>query len=122
MQLHLLFHRDDTCMKVDAVPRQAQHLALTHTGEQCQDKQRFKAVPLYSGQKCSDLRIVKGLDLLALYPRQNAGIGRVISQIADQHRLLKRLVENTVNILYRFRGKALRILLGRFSHCVVKCL
>lgn len=56
MQLHLLFHRDDTCMKVDAVPRQAQYLALPHTGEQCQDEQRFKAVSLYSGQKCGDLR------------------------------------------------------------------
>ena len=43
-------------MKVDAVPRQAQYLALTHTGEQCQDEQRFKSVSLYSGQKCGDLR------------------------------------------------------------------
>ena len=75
MQLHLLFHRDDTCMKVNAVPRQAQYLALTHTGEQGQDKQRFKSISLYSGQKCGDLRVIKGLDFLALYPRQDAGIG-----------------------------------------------
>ena len=122
MQLHLLFHRDDTCMKVDAVPRQSQYLALTHTGEQRQDEQRFKSVSLYSGQKCGDLRVIKGFDLLALYPRQDAGIGRVIPQIADQHRLLKRFVENTVDILHRFRGKTLRILLGRLSHSVVKGL
>ena len=81
MQLHLLFHRDDTCMKVDAVPRQAQYLALPHTGEQCQDKQRFKAVSLYSGQKCGDLCVIKRLDLLTLYPRQDTGISRVVSQI-----------------------------------------
>ena len=122
MQLHLLFHRDDTCMKINAVPRQAQYLALTHTGEQCQDKQRFKSVSLYSGQKRRDLRIVKGLDLLTLYPRQDTGIGRVVSQIADQHRLLKCLVENAMDILHRFRGKTFRILLGRLSHSVVKCL
>jgi len=96
MQLHLLFHRDDTCMKVDAVPRQAQYLALTHTGEQRQDKQCFKAVSLYSGQKCGDLCVIKRLDLLTLYPRQDTGIGRVVSQIADQYRLLKCFVENTV--------------------------
>ena len=122
MQLHLLFHRDETWMKVDAVPRQAQYLALPHTGEQRQDKQRFKAASLYSGQKRGDLRIVKGLDLLALYPRQGTGIGRVVSQIADQYCLLKCLVENAMDILHRFRGKTLRILLGRFSHSVVKCL
>ena len=109
-------------MKVDAVPRQSQYLALTHTGEQRQDEQRFKSVSLYSGQKCGDLRVIKGFDLLALYPRQDAGIGRVIPQIADQHRLLKRFVENTVDILHRFRGKTLRILLGRLSHSVVKGL
>ena len=122
MQLHLLFHRDDTCMKVDAVPRQTQYLALPHTGEQRQDKQRFKAASLYSGQKRGDLRIVKGLDLLALYPRQGTGIGRVVSQIADQYCLLKCLVENAMDILHRFRGKTLRILLGRLSHRVVKGL
>ena len=116
------FELTDTCMKVNAVPRQAQYLALTHTGEQCQDEQRFKSVPLYSGQKCGDLRVIKGFDLLALYPRQDTGIGRVVPQIADQHRLLKCLVENTVDILHRFRGKTLRILLGRLSHRVVKCL
>ena len=85
-------------------------------------KQRFKSVSLYSGQKRGDLRVIKGLDLFALYPRQDAGIGRVIPQIADQHRLLKRFVESTMDILYRFRGKALRILLGRLSHRVVKGL
>lgn len=87
-------------MKVNAVPRQAQYLALPHTGEQRQDKQCFKAVSLYSGQKCGDLRVIKGFDLLALYPRQDTGIGRVIPQIADQHRLLHGLVKNAVNILY----------------------
>lgn len=122
MQLHLLFHRDDTCMKVDAVPRQTQYLALTHTGEQRQDKQCFKAVSLYSGQKCRDLSVIKRLDFLTLYPRQDTGIGRVVSQIADQYRLLKCLVENAMDILHRFRGKTLRILLGRLSHSVVKCL
>lgn len=109
-------------MKVDAVPRQAQYLALTHTGEQRQNKQCFESVSLYSVQKRGDLRIVKGLDLFALYPRQDAGIGRVVSQIADQYRLLKCFVENAVDILHCFRGKTFRILLGRLSHSVVKGL
>ena len=47
---------------------------------------------------------------------------RLYSQIADQHRLLQRFVQDTVDVFHRFGRKPLWILLGRLAHGIVEGL
>ena len=118
----LLADRDRTGLKVYVIPREAEHLALTHTGEKRDRQQRFKAAALDGLQKCRNLCVVQRRKLLALHARQLAGIGGIEAQIADLYGLPQRLVEHTVNVLDGLGRKARLARPARLAEGVIELL
>ena len=122
MEEGLLADRDRTGLKVYVIPREAEHLALTHTGEKRDRQQRFKAAALDGLQKCRNLCVVQRRKLLALHARQLAGIGGIEAQIADLYGLPQRLVEHTVNVLDGLGRKARLARPARLAEGVIELL
>ena len=107
MKLHLFVDGDDTALKIHTIPCEAENLTFANTGKQSCHEDGFKAGSLRFFQKKRNLIIVKGNDLGFLNTRQDTGICRIETDIADQNCLPQCLVKHAVDVLDRLGGKTL---------------
>ena len=107
--LQLLPDGDGTGCKVHRIPRQSADLALSHPREQSHTEQAGQRFPtlLQFGEKGSDFRFRKRGYFSLGQAGRVAGIGGVVPDIPELDRLCQGFVEDPVDAVHRFRGKAL---------------
>lgn len=104
--LQLAVQKNRAAPKVYAVPSQPQNFALPHTGEQVDQIERRKAMPLDRAQKCADLLVLQRTDWLSFTAWTDTGIGGVAADQADVDCLFERAVKYTVNnVILRKRSR-----------------
>ena len=105
--LQLLLHMDRAGIEVHAVPCEPQHLALPHTGEECDQVQEFKLMPSDRIQKPHDLFLFQRFDFLFRDLRKFTELRRIEAEHSQLDRLLQRPVQHTMDVFDGLCRKAL---------------
>lgn len=106
--LQLLPDGDGAGCKVHCIPRQAADFPLSHPREQShteQAGQRFPAL-VQLCEECGNFRFRKRGDFSLGQAGRVAGIGGVVPDVPKLDRLCQGFVEDPVDAVHRFRGKA----------------
>lgn len=85
--LELLVHQKRALVEVYPVPGEAQHLSLSHAGEQRDKIQQLEAVSPNLFQEHLNSIVIQRFHLLPHNPRQCTGVRRVYAKIPKQQRL-----------------------------------
>ena len=85
-------------LKIHAVPRQTQKLALPQSGKRIDEQLDLISIALNGLQKRNHVRIVHCLKLRLFRARKNDRIQGILPQIVQLLRLFQRSVQNAMNI------------------------
>ena len=118
----LLTNGNRSIRKVNAVPGQAQKLALPHTGKEGNFIKQFMRVPIDHAKKRSCGIIIENRHLFPDDLRQTACVSRILPNISIRNRLLKCFVQNSMDILDCLRRERFCILFAWPQQIVVERL
>ena len=118
----LLANGNRSIRKINAIPSQAEQFTLPHTRKEGNFIKQFMRMPVDRSKECSCGIIIENRHLFPDDLRKAACVSRILTNIPIRNRLLKRFMQNSVDVLDCLRRERLRILFAWTQQIVVERL
>ena len=116
----LLANGNRSIRKINAIPSQAEQFTLPHTRKEGNFIKQFMRMPVDCSKECSCGIIIKNRHLFPDDLRKAACVSRILTNIPIRNRLLKRFMQNSVDVLDCLRRERLCILFAWTQQIVVE--